>query len=479
MLRAMKKWSLVLLGIWALVCPALAQHKTEAPASTAKPSKVFVIPIHEQIAKPELYILRRGLKQAITEGADTVILDMKTPGGSVAVTLEMMEALDRFPGRKITYVNDEAMSAGAIIASVTDEIHFSPNAVIGAAEMIMGTGQDVSEGLKRKMNSYMGAKIRAFTGEKPLRGEVIRAMMEPDYEFKIGEEIIKPKGELLSLTATEAIQVYGDPPRQLLGTGVAASLDELVKSLHGERIEVRHLEITWSEKVAQYLTAITPLLLGIGLLGLFIEFKTPGFGVFGIVGLSLLAIVFLSQYVIGLSGHEPLLIFLLGVALVALEIIFFPGTLVAAITGATLMLGSLVWAMMDHWPDQPIPFRGAELSIPLMKVTSGFAISLILFFLMLKFLPKNSRYGGMVLNTAVAAVPAPAGLPIFGSAAAPTGRELIGFTGRAATALFPSGQVDIAGNRYEAKLKLGFADPGTPVRVTDATDFELIVEVLS
>jgi membrane-bound serine protease (ClpP class) len=477
----MKKWSLVLFGIWALFCPAFAQQEAEAPASAdaVKPTKVIIIPIREQIAKPELYILRRGLKQAINEGADTVILDMNTPGGSVAVTLKMLEALDRFPGRKITYVNDEAMSAGAIIAAVTDEIHFAPKATIGAAEMIMGTGQDVSEGLKRKMNSYMGAKIRAFTGEKPLRAQVIRAMMDPEYEFKIGDEIIKPKGELLSLTAYEAIKTYGDPPQQLLGVGISKSLDELVASLHGSATVVQHLEITWSEKAAQYLTAITPLLVGIGMLGLFIEFKTPGFGIFGIAGLSLLAIVFLGQYVVGLSGHEPLLFFLLGVALIAVELIFFPGTLVAALTGAALMLGSLVWAMMDHWPDQPIPISGAELSIPLMKVTSGFLIALVLFFLLLKFLPKNSRFGGFVLDAAIAAVPAAAGTPILGSATTPHGRQLIGTTGHAATGLFPSGQVEIGGYRYEAKLKLGFADPGTPVRVTDATDFELIVEVLS
>ena len=475
----MKTWMLVLLGIWALLCPVLARQEAPAPTNAGKPYKVVVIPIREQIAKPELYILRRGLKQAINEGADTVILDMKTPGGSAAVTLQMLEALDRFPGKKITYVNDEAISAGAIIASVTDEIHFAPNAVIGAAEMIMGTGQDVPEGLKRKMNSYMNAKIRAFAGEKPLRAEVIRAMMDPDYEFKIDGKVIKAKGELLSLTANEAVKTYGDPPQPLFGAGISKSLDELVTSLHGSATIVSHLEITWSEKVAQYLTAITPLLLGIGLLGLFIEFKTPGFGVFGIVGLTLLAIVFLGQYVIGLSGHEPLLIFLLGVALIAVELIFFPGTLVAALTGAVLMLGSLVWAMMDHWPDQPISISGPDLTIPLMKVGSGFVIALALFFLLLKFLPKHSRFGGLILETAVAGVPSAAGTPILGGGGAPRGRQLIGSTGRAATALFPSGQVEIGGSRYEAKLKVGFAEPGTPVRVTDATDFELIVEVLA
>ena len=54
------------------------------------------------------------------------------------------------------------------------------------------------------------------------------------------------------------------------------------------------------------MNVIAPLLMGLGLLGLFIEFKTPGFGVFGIAGISLFGIVFLSNYVAGLAGHEEI-----------------------------------------------------------------------------------------------------------------------------------------------------------------------------
>lgn len=501
--NAMNKWWMVGCAMAAWICPVLAETiptpepqpppaaspavpeaaPVAAPSPTPKPAsgnggRVIVIPIREQIASPELFILRRGLKQAIEEKADTVILDMKTPGGALDVTLEMMEALDRFPGRKITFVNDEAISAGAIIASVTDEIHFSPKSTIGAAEVIMGTGQDVGEGLKRKLNSYMGAKIRAYSDGNPQRANVIRAMMDPEFEFKIGEIVIKPKGELLSLTATEANQTYGNPPAPLLGAGISESVAKLVETLHGSSAEVRHLEVTWSEKAAQYLTAIAPILLGLGMLALFIEFKTPGFGVFGIAGLSLVAIVFLSQYVAGLSGHEPLLVFLLGVVLVAVEIFFFPGTLVAALTGLALMFGSLVWAMLDQWPDQPLSIDGDVLAIPLAKVLGGFVIAIALFLGLLKFLPKGSRLAGFVLETAVGGEPRP-GTPLLDAASAPRGSDLLGRTGRAVTALFPSGQVEIDGHRYEARLAVGFAESGTPVRVGKITDFGLIVEVLS
>jgi len=455
--------------------------KTVDSVTDSDTARVVVIPLRAQIAKPELYILRRGIKEAIENKVDTIVLDMKTPGGSVAVTLEIMEALDRFKGRTITYVNDEAMSAGAIIASVTDEIHFSPNAVIGAAEMIMGTGQDVPEGLKRKMNSYLAAKIRVFSGKQPMRAEVIRAMMDPDYELKIDDTVIKPEGELLTLTAEEAIRQYGDPPQPLLGAGISENLDELLESLHGKDgyFMIRH-QITWSEKLAQYITAITPILLGLGLLALFVEFKTPGFGIFGVAGLAFLAVVFLGHYVAGLSGHEPMLFFLLGVVLVAIEVFFFPGTFVAAISGITLMLGALVWAMIDIWPGEPLSLEGGMLLRPLANVLSGVGIAVVLFLLILKLLPKDGPWGRLILESAVAGEPGPLrALNVPDSGEAPPSSSLVGCKGVAVTSLFPSGQVEINGKRYEAKLAMGFAEAGTAVTVTGTSEFSLIVEALS
>lgn len=87
--------------------------------------------------------------------------------------------------------------------------------------------------------------------------------------------------------------------------------------------ELRQFEVTWSERLAQYLTTLTPILLGLGVLALFVEFKTPGFGVFGISGIVLLGVVFLTNYVAGFSGHEPLLVFAVGLLLVFIEVFSF------------------------------------------------------------------------------------------------------------------------------------------------------------
>ena len=118
-------------------------ERTVASSSASK-SLAYVIPIKDQIGPPILDILRRGLKDAIRDNAQLVILDMDTPGGELGVTLEIMEeiieSLEKFEGKIITYVNDEAISAGAYIAIATSEIAFSPNSQIGAAEAVSGGG---------------------------------------------------------------------------------------------------------------------------------------------------------------------------------------------------------------------------------------------------------------------------------------------------------------------------------------------------
>ncbi len=455
--------------------------RADGPGAEKSPhAKVVVIPVRAEIANPELYILRRGLKEAMDQKVDTIVLDMETPGGRLDITFEMLKALEKFPGKTVTYVNREAISAGALISAGTDEIHFAPGGVIGAAAPVDGSGAEIEDTMRKKVVSYLKARVRSVSEGKGYRPDVISAMIDADFEFKIGDEVIKPKGELLSLTAQEAMKTYGDPAQPLLGAGISDSLDALLDKLHGHgNYTVTRLEITWSEGLAQYIIMITPILMGLGMLCLFIEFKTPGFGIFGVSGIVLIGVVFFGQSMAGLSGHEPALIFLLGLALLAAEVFFFPGTMLPALVGGVLMFGSLVWAMLDLWPGEPVSLSGDALLRPLANVMAGVLLAVVAFLAILRFLPKGGPWGGMVLETSVGGEPG-AIRPLNSSSADATDtRALIGRSGIAATALFPSGQVNIDGKRYEAKLEVGFAEAGTPVKVTGLSEFGLIVEVLS
>ncbi len=456
---------------------AVAQPEAAASAP-AKQVRVKVIPVREAIAKPVLYVIRRGLKEAQAEGMEALVIDMQTPGGELGVTLEIMEALDKFEGQTLVYVNKEAISAGAIISSVVDEIHFAPGAVIGAAAAVSGGGQEVPETMKQKINSYLNAKVRSFSAGKGYRSEVIKAMMDADYEFKIGDIVIKPKGELLSLTDVEAAKVYGEPGRALLSAGTHTTLDDLLTVKFGKNgYVVSRLEITWSETLASWISAVAPVLMGLGLLCVFIEFKTPGFGVFGITGGVMLALVFLGHYLAGLSGHEPALVFLLGVALVAVEIFVAPGTLAAGLAGAVLMLGALAWSMLDLWPGEWPAMDASVWVQPLVSVALAVAIALGAGALIWKLLPRGWLVRRLALGGA-STEPAQRG-GVASAMSAGELKTLIGREGVAVTALSPSGQVLVDGQRFEARLAVGALDPGARLRVVERGDFALLVEPLA
>ncbi|MEI6105506.1 MAG: NfeD family protein [Opitutae bacterium] len=466
--------------IWFfLLAPAIfsfAADPAPVPASgaPAKKTLVYVLPVRDEINKPTLYILRRGLKEAIEQKADVVVLDMNTPGGALDVTFEIMEALDKFPGRTITFVNKEAMSAGAFISAATGEIYFAPAGVIGAAAPVLSTGGDVDKTMKQKIVSYLRARMRASSEGKGYRGLVISAMIDEDFELKIGDKVLKPKGELLSLTATEALEKYGEPPQSLLGAGKAADIEALLTAKFGAGgYTVRQFEVTWSERAAQYLNALSPLLLGLGLLAIFIEFKAPSHGIFAGLGVLLLLVVFLGHYVAGLSGHEPVLLFSVGLLLLAAEIFFFPGLALPALLGLGLMLVSLVWAMADFWPDDPLNFSGAVLVQPLTNLGYGLVLSIGLGIVLLRYLPQGWLWDKMIVGSAIG------GTAQFAGIAPGDAHEianLIGQRGVAVTVLRPSGQVEIAGRRFEATVEVGVVDAGDAIIVRGRTDFALIVQ---
>ena len=437
----------------------------------AKKTRVVVIKVHEQINSAILYIIRRGVKEAIAEKADAVVFDIKTPGGALDSTLEIMEVIAQFPGSTVAYVNNEAMSAGAFISAVTGEIWFTPDGIIGAAAPVGASGAEVEKTMRLKVVSYLKARMRATSEGMGYRGQVISAMIDEDVELKIDDKILKQKGELLTLTATEASRVYGTPPQPLLAAGIAKNLDELLGKKFGVGgYTTQHLETTWSENLAVLLNRVAPVLLGLGMLALFIEFKTPGFGLFGITGIVLLAVVFLGNFVAGLSGHEPMLIFAVGVLLVAAELFFFPGSFVLAAAGLVLMFGSLLWSMADIWPNRPVVLSGDLWAVPLQNLLIAALVGGGALALMYRFLPHGWIWNRLAVGGAVLGTGVP--LEQIAEADALTGSE-----GVAVTSLFPSGQIEIAGKRYEARLEVGFAEPGTPVRVLRRTDFDLIVEI--
>lgn len=377
-------------------------------ATTEKKAKVYIVPIRDDIMPPLVYLVRRGTKQAMEAGAEVLVLDMDTNGGRLDTTEEIIEILDQFRGRTVTYVNRKAFSAGAFIAIATQRIYMAPQSVIGAAApLIMAPGSgpvEVPETLEAKMTSSVRALVRASAEKNGYNVDVIEAMIDRNKQLEIDGEMLNEKGQILTLTNKQAEKDYGDPPKPLLSSGTVDTLDDLITKLGYSTSDKFYVEPTGVEKLASWINAISPILLIIGVLGIYIEFKTPGFGLPGMIGLMAFTLYFLGGYIAGLSGVEWVAVFALGLALFALELFVFPGTVFLGLAGAVLMLGAIVMAMVDVYPGPPgipmpvqfrVPVQGIITQLTIVLVGSGLALWLVS-----RFLPKTSLYSSLVSQSA-------------------------------------------------------------------------------
>src|SRR5580704_7607946 len=130
---------LLLTGVLAVMLAVPVYVRADNPP-------VCVLTIHEEITHNTLYLVRRGLREAEEKKAAAVVLEMRTNGGLVDVTEEIIRLLERAPMKTYTYVDDKAYSAGAYIAAATDKIFMAPGSVIGAATpVMMGSGSGVQD----------------------------------------------------------------------------------------------------------------------------------------------------------------------------------------------------------------------------------------------------------------------------------------------------------------------------------------------
>lgn len=461
--------------------PAATIQRVELPEG--RRATVYVVPIAAEIGPTTLFILRRAVKEAIDQQVDLLLLQMDTPGGRLDITLDAMRMLDRFEGRTATFVDGDAISAGAFISAATQDIYMAPSSTIGAAAPVMAGGQDIEADMRSKILSVLKARVRALesVGASRYRGPVVSAMMDKSGEFEVEGVRFKDDGEILTLEAREAVGMFGEPAQPLFASGIAEDLDALLDAKFGAgNWEMRRFEMTWSVELAQFLTssAVTQLLLGAGLLCLYLEFKTPGFGVFGVLGAVCLLVVFLGHYVAGLSGYEALILFSIGALLVLVEVFFLPGVLFLAVPGMLLMLGALVWGMADVWPqsDGSGVVLNTEMFLrPILNLAGGVALSLVGLVIAWKFLPRTQYYSKLVLEGASGMeVPMTAVDLVAGGAG--TGATLVGRTGVAVTDLHPNGTVVVDGKRYDAAVAHGEIRSGEPVRVVSAGAFNLRVE---
>jgi membrane-bound serine protease (ClpP class) len=444
---------------------------------SATEGKVYILPIRGPIEPALLYVVRRGLAEARSENVSAVVFPMDTPGGAVNITEKIVELIVRMDVPTYTYVENNAISAGAIIALSTDKIYMAPGSKIGDAMPIMmapgGGVQPLPDAEREKIMSYVDSMVRGVAQRKGRDETLASAMVRPEIEYIVDGEVISKEGQLLTLTNVEAERRYGDDQLPLLSEGTVDGLDVFLADTlgfaPGQRVE---LVVTSAERLARFLQMIGPLLMMVGFMGIYLEFQSPGFGVPGIVGAICLVLFFLGHHIAGLAGNEVILLFLLGCSLIFIELFVLPGFGLIGLTGLILILWSLLNAMVERFPGDPWIPNLSSLQWPMLKLASSIIGATIGAAVLGRYLPQSNTFKNrLVLNESTSRE--------AGYTSNQPRADLIGQEGVTLSALYPAGTAMIGDTRVDVVSEGDYIDQGSKIRVVKTHGYRVVVEKIN
>ena len=420
------------------------------------PASVVVIDIDAEITPGMASFVRRALSEADT--SDLVIIRIDTFGGRVDAAVEIRDALLEAEPTVVAFVHNRAISAGALIAYAADVIVFGSAASMGAATPIQVEGGE-AVAVGEKVVSYMRAEIRATADANGRRTDVAEAMVD---RTVVIEGVVNDE-TLLTVTTGEAVALE-------IADGVSASLDDLVEELGAADVPMRRTERNWAETLAMFLTspAVSSILMTLGLLGLWIEIKAPGFGIFGAIGVSCLFLFFFGHAVVDLAGWEEVILVGIGIALLIAEVFVIPGFGIAGIGGIIAIVAAFTLAMINVPLSLAIEIGFLEAAV--WKVSIALLAAIVGTGVIVRYLPPRALPDWLVLR---AAIEDQSGA---GNPTDVTEDALVGQVGFASTDLRPSGKATIEGRTIDVISAMAFVERGTRVRVTEVAGVRVVVE---
>ncbi|MFZ7103446.1 MAG: NfeD family protein [Peptococcaceae bacterium] len=297
-----------------------------SPVIAAPARLVMIVPIEKTVEQGLASFVERAFQEAEKENADLIIVELDTPGGLIDAAKEIKDAIMNSKIPTAALIKSQALSAGSYIALACDHIAMQPGTTIGDAEPRVG-GERADEKILSAWREELATVAEAH-GRDP---EIARAFADRDMEIAG----IVNKDKLLTLTPKDAVRL-GMADYQV------ADREELLGILGLEDARLISADPTVAEKVSRFVTNpyVAPVLLTIGIAGIVIEIMTVGFGIFGLIGLSSLALFFGGHLIAGFSGWEAVLLFLLGLILMVIEA-FVPGFGIFGIGGLLAFITSI------------------------------------------------------------------------------------------------------------------------------------------
>lgn len=431
---------------------------------------IYRINIKQEIGPVTWQYLQNGLHLADKEKADYVLIDMNTYGGNVLEADSMRTTILNSKIPVYVFINNNAASAGALIAIACDKIFMRNSANIGAATVVDALGDKAPD----KYQSYMRSLIRS-TAESHGRDTIISQTNDTVYKWKrdpriaeamVDERVVIPiltdSTKVLTLTANEAMAVgYCD--------GMAENISEvIVKHMNIENYDIQTYNPTIFDYIKNFLTngIVQSILIMIIIGGIYVEMKTPGVGLPIALAITAALLYFTPLYMDGYAQNWEIIIFVIGLILIAFEIFVIPGFGVAGISGIILTVAGLFLSLVGN---VDFDFTGVSSDQTLKSFITVIVGILMSFILIITLISRIGKEGSVFRNIALTS-------DQEGFISVPEEQKLmIGKTGYAATVLRPSGKVIIDGQYYDAVANQGFIESGKTVKVIKYESSQLYV----
>ncbi len=365
--------------------PSFSQNENTEPEDTKQ--IIYTFKIKEMIAPAAFLTVKNAIKESEKIGADYLLMELNTYGGLVESADSIRTALMRTDIPTISWINNNAASAGALISIACDSIYMSKGANIGASTVVDQDGNKMPD----KYQSYMRSTMRSTAESQGRDPQIAEAMVDE----RIVIDGIVDSTQILTFTTSEAIE-------NNYCEGQYNTIEDVIEDGLGiSDYELKDYKPTGVNRLIAFLLhpAVNSLLLLMIMGGIWFELQTPGVG-FPLLAAIIGAILFFAPlYLEGLAENWEILLFFVGIILLALEVFVIPGFGIAGILGVFALIVSLTFSLVDNNLFDFSPEGIKLVGQPFLRVTSILLLFLILFFVFGASFFRTKSFQRLVLNT--------------------------------------------------------------------------------
>jgi membrane-bound ClpP family serine protease len=420
-----------------------------------------------------------------------IILRLDTPGGEVFAATQIASLLQRTDREDhipvIAYIDNWALSAGAMLAYACRFIATTRSSSMGAAEPVMAGEGGQMESAPEKINSALRAEfanLASYFGRSP---QIAEAMVDKDQllvwrdgqavrleredAVQPADEVITRPGKLLTLNA-----------EQLVAFGVSDFVVQKTPLEHPFLARIPAVTLLpyedWKIHFFSFLShPLVSSLLAMGLLlGLYMEFSHPGFGLPGILALTCLALILLSSFAVQAASWLEVILLAAGLLLLLVEFLLLPGFGWAGVLGILLTLAGLFALMLPGLGSVEFSWNLEALNIAaldLLRRAAWLSGTLLLSLIAMAVLARRYSLRPRLLRRIV--------LTEEQEGAGPVQEDLpaVGAAGEAFSTLRPAGKIMVAGTLYDALADGSFIEKGERITVVRIEGSKIVVRAPS